>query len=652
MNDKLYFDNKKVSRLQSETIEKISKGRDFLRASLKKIFDAVLDQSILGLKIFWKNSDGTYVNFAQHIIEKAHLYACDMYAEISDIAILSLTPIALMCSNENLLLKVNDLIPNEISADYEETLKKVAELFNRVKNNKSYTINDAYQKTLAYIDVFVADRIINRQAQELFDKVASYSPEDLIMIKNAYQFAKDAHNGVPRKSGIPYISHPLCVAKILADDKMEADIVAAALLHDVVEDTDYTLDDVANKTNVLVSNYVDAVTQIKNVAETKEDKEDADDETFQKLMAMTKPGKKKMEYALYIKAADRIHNLSTISCFPDQKQLKKVHETRTKYLRLFKERGMNRYSNLIENLCFMIEDEELYGRISNTYDALYCLNRDGITSIETSISKALGNIPEQCVFCYQDRVRFECEVIPEKLLPSQIVEIIDSPTTDLAKIERYINKHQLPLENIYVVIDGLTPDSNIRNFVSLFIKAHNDVQEFFDKTHIIKNIEFDSEQNHFIVYIQDKYKNNVKCLFMMRKDYNDYQNGFKNGTVEKPLYSVDDFAEQITVYTRDGDEMKLPKDSCAIDFAYRIHTNMGLSLYEVMINDKLATPTTILHNGNRIEIKSHTSKHVKRDDVPYEDYTIEVNWLNYVKTESAKKSITRFIQSELAKLKK
>ena len=654
MDAKLYFDERKVSKLQNETIETISKGRDFLRFNLKKIFDAVLDANILKMKVFWKNDDGVSVNFVQHIIEKANLYATDMNAEISDVASLLLTPVTLICNDSSVpfSFEMDDILANEIRAEYMESLAKLTELFTRAKRNKNFTINDAYQSTLKFIDDYIAERIIDRQAKELFDKIASYTPEDLTMIKNAYQFAKDAHKGQPRKSGIPYISHPLCVARILADDKMQGDIVAAALLHDVAEDTDYTLDDIANKTNVPVSNYVDAVTQIKNTAETKESKEDADDETFKKLLAMTSSGKRKMEYALYIKAADRIHNLSTISCFPDNKQLEKVKETRTKYLRLFREHGMNRYANIIEDLCFKIENEELYSRISRAYSTLYNLNKDNMDAIEMSISKVLGNLPMQCRVCYNNAIRFECEVIAEKLLPSQIISIITSPTTDIHKVERYINKHQLPLENIFVVIDGLTSESTIRDFISLFIKAHNEVQEFFDKTHIIKRIEFDNEKDHFILYIQDKYKNNVKCLFMMRKDYNDYQNGFRGGMVEKELYSVDDFGEQITVLTRDGDKMKLPKGSCAVDFAYRLHTNMGLSLYEVVINNKIATPITVLHNNDQIEIKSHTGKHVKRDEVPYEDYTIEVNWLNYVKTESAKKSITRFIQSELAKLKK
>lgn len=655
MDAKLYFDERKVSKLQNETIEVISKGRDFLRINLKKIFDTVLDANILELKIFWKGDDGTSVNFVQHIIEKANLYATDMNAEISDVASLLLTPVTLVCHNSDVpfSFEMDDIFANEIKTEYEESLSKVTEFFTRVKRNKSFTINDVYQSTLKFMDNYIAEVIIERQAQELFDKIVSYTPEDLTMIKNAYQFAKDAHKGQPRKSGIPYISHPLCVAKILADDKMQGNIVAAGLLHDVAEDTDYTLDDIANKTNILVSNYVDAVTQIKNTAETNESKEDADDETFNKLLAMTSSGKRKMEYALYIKAADRIHNLSTISCFPDIKQLKKVKETRTKYLRLFKEHGMNHYSNIIEDLCFKIENEELYSRISKAYNTLYNLNKDNMEAIEMSISKILGKLPQVCSACYNNSiVRFECEVIPKKLLPSQIINKITSPTTDIHKVERYINKHQLPLENIFVVIDGLTSESTIRDFISLFIKAHNEVKEFVDKKHIIKSIEFDNKNDHFILYIQDKYKNNVKCLFMMRRDYNDYQNGFRGGMVEKELYSVDDFGEQITVFTRDGDKMKLPKGSCAVDFAYKLHTNMGLSLYEVVINNKVATPITVLHNNDQIEIKSHTGKHVKRDEVPYKDYTIEVNWLNYVKTELAKKSITRFIQSELAKLKK
>lgn len=657
MDTRLFFDEKLVSKLQNETIESVSKGRDFLRLNLKKMFDIIIDKRILEMRIFWKNTDGSSVNFVQHMIEKANLYATDMSAEISDIASLLLTPVYIFC-NHTISFEMDKVISNEIKVEYEETLSKAEAYFARVKNNRSFNLNDVYQSTLKFIDGFILEKIISRQAQELFDKIALYTPEDLPMVKNAFNFAKEAHNGVFRKSGIPYISHPLSVAKILANDKMQGDIVAAALLHDVVEDTDYTLEDIANKTNVPVSNYVDAVTQIKNTAETKEGKEDADDETFRKLLAMTSSGKRKIEYALYIKAADRIHNLSTISCFTDQKQLEKVKETRTKYLRLFQEHGMNRYAVKIEDLCFKIENLKLYNRISNSYERLLYLNQDKIKCIENTLKKVLRELPKQCEYYYvqnlngQNLVKFECEVVTEKLVPNQILKLIETPKTDINKVERYINKHLIPLKNIYIVVDGLTDKSTIRNFISMFIKALDNVEEFNSKTHIIKSIEFDDKKEHFILYVQDKYKNNVKCIFMMRKDYNDYQNGFRGGVVQKELYSVDDFGEQITVFTRDGKKMNLPKDSCAVDFAYKLHTNMGLSLYEVVINNKVATPITILHDNDQVIIKSHTGKHIKRDEVPYEDYTIEVNWLNYVKTESAKKSITRFIQSELAKLKK
>lgn len=656
MDTKLFFDEIFVSQLQNETIETVSKGRDFLRVNLKKIYDAILAKNVLEMKIFWKNADGSSVNFVQHIIEIANLYATDMKAEICDIACLLLVPVIILSEEQGrqFSVDINETLATEFKTYFGTIFSQANDYLTRVKNNKGYDMPKAYNSMIKHIDNLIAEKIIDRQANELFDKVTSYSPEDIILVESAYKFAKEAHKGVVRKSGIPYISHPLCVAKILADDKMQGDIVTAALLHDVVEDTNYTLDDIANKTNMLVANYVDAVTQIKSTAESKTSKEDADDETFKKLMVMTSSGKRKMKYALYIKAADRIHNLSTISCFPDQKQLEKVKETRTKYLRLFKAHGMNRYSMKIEDLCFKIENQKLYTRILKAYEKLFCLNEDNIKCIENSLKKALGNLPKQCSSLYNgpNSIRFECEVVTEKLIPSQILRLIESPTTDINKVERYINKHQIPLENIYVVVDGLTDKSTIRNFISLFIKALDDVAEFDDKTHIVKSIEFDNQKEHFIFFIQDKFKNNVKCLFMMRKNYNDYRNGFNSGTVEKELNTVDDLGEQITVFTRDGNMIKLPKGSCAVDFAYKLHTNMGLSLYEVVINGKQASPTTVLHDNDQIIIKSHTGKNVKRDKVPYEDYTIEVNWLNYVKTETAKKSITRFIQSELAKLKK
>lgn len=139
MDAKLYFDERKVSKLQNEAIETISKGRDFLRLNLKKIFDAVLDEGILKMKIFWKNDDGVSVNFVQHIIEKANLYATDMNAEICDVASLLLTPVTLICNDLNVSFsfEMDGILANEIKAEYMESLTKATELFTRVKETKS-----------------------------------------------------------------------------------------------------------------------------------------------------------------------------------------------------------------------------------------------------------------------------------------------------------------------------------------------------------------------------------------------------------------------------------------------------------------------------------------------------------------------------------
>lgn len=650
--DKGYFDKAKIAKFQNETIEILANDSDKARIKLKMMYDAILSDDVVKNQIFWKNTDNSYISYIWHIIKTANLYSKDMRANIVDIVSLLLMPVSIFTKEYgvNFTFNINEMLSMEEKTHFNELFEKSKGFFERVKKNKSFSLQDIYQNTLAFIDTLIAEDIIDRQAEELYDIVRSYAAEDITIIKNAYNFAKEAHKGVMRKSGIPYISHPLSVARILAEDKMQGNIVAAALLHDVAEDTVFTLDDITERTNIIVSRYVDAVTQIEETAKGEDEtKEDIDNRTFEKLLAMTSTGKKKMEYALYIKAADRIHNLSTISCFPDKKQLEKVKETRSKYLRLFKEHNMNNYATQIENLCFKIENEPLYNRVSKEYSKLYRNNVKQIKYIESSLNKVLRAIPMQCNVCYNNSVRFEYEIITKKLIPSQIKNTIDSATVDINKIERYINKHQIPMENIYIVLDGLTDKSTIRSFISLFIKAHNDVEEFLDKTHIIKNIEFNDVEDHFIISIQDKYRNTVKCFFMMRNVYNDYQNGFKSGIVDKELYSIDDLGEQITVYKRDGKPMQLPKDSCAIDFAYRLHTNMGSSLYEVIINGKLASPTTILKNNDKVVIKSHTKK--TEEEVAYDDYTIEVPWLIYVKTNLAKRTITRFLQSELSKIK-
>ena len=197
----------------------------------------------------------------------------------------------------------------------------------------------------------------------------------ILNVVNAFNLAEKLHNGQMRKDGTPYISHPVAVAKILAELDFDSEMIAAALLHDVVEDCGYTVEEIRQAFNENVANIVDAVTAIEeNEASIKDifydenfKKDSLDDQTFNKLISFGKQNK----LAFYIKFADRLHNLRTIESFSEYKQVEKVKETQKWIIPLAYLLKSKFFYDKLKDECYKVLNRELYTDLSGRYERYF-----------------------------------------------------------------------------------------------------------------------------------------------------------------------------------------------------------------------------------------------------------------------------------------
>lgn len=652
--------NNKFEKIRKDVIEKIAGDNETMQCQLKKTFDLINNKAIDQERAHYTDDKNESVSYIEHIYDTVKLYTFYMDAEIKEVVMAIALPLQVFNFKE-LNTDLFDF-EKDFGKSFCNKFKALFEEFNKLNkvldNQKGVEYQIKVKQRVEYIDNLVSHFIIERKANELARTVVNYAPECEDKLREVIEFTIKAHKGVTRKSGEPYVLHPISVAQILADENFEPDIIYAGVLHDVAEDTEFSLSDIGNLTNRKVMNLVDAVTQISDEEKfLDESKDEVDQRTFEKLCQMVNDGKDNyMKQALYVKAADRIHNLRTLSCFPEEKQRQKVDETEKWYLLLFKKYGVKKFSDDIEDLCFKIYNESFYYSIKDAYESILDSNDEELSTLDKVLRKVINhdtpiNISEN----FGAALNYNIEIVKSEYTMKQLYDVVELANSELnyQKIERYITKEYINMYDYFIILEGMGGKENLKTFVNSFVKAHNQKLDFAENGMIIKNISFDIEKQYCTVIVEDKYRNTVRCMFFMRHDYNNYINGYDSGIVGKEIIGEDDLVEQIVVYTRKLEERQLPIGSTVVDFAFKIHSDLGETIYAAKVNDKDANVLTRLHNGDKVEVFAYKQPgesdkviHVSEDDM----ITMKINWLNYVKTNAAKRKITKYFENILNNL--
>lgn len=470
---------------------------------------------------------------------------------------------------------------------------------------------------------------------ELQERVLGYHPDaNTELLKKAYSVAADAHIGQKRATNEPYIIHPLEVAATLADMKLDDISIAAGLLHDVVEDTDYTRDDITKLFGKEISDIVWGVTKISKISDI--DAEDAKAETLKKMiLAMTNDVR-----VILIKLADRYHNIRTLDALPEEKQKRVARETLDLYAPIAYRLGMGKIKTELEDIAFKYAYPEEFERIAWELNAK---KEWAIKKLENT-KKELEDIVAQYKMKGEVHYRIKREIsIYRKVLRQNIT--IDR-VFDLLALRIITDT----VENCYALMGEIhqrwtfiparwrdfiaTPKANGYQSIHTTVMTKEGVMfEIQIRTHEMHRVAEEGIAAHW------RYKDGVAFLdndqrLQWFRDMIDTHKENPNPREFLSMVKGDLIPNEVFVFTPKGKVINLKKGASPIDFAYAIHSEVGEHCKMAIVNETLVPLKTELNSGDVVEII--TSK----------DTRPSIDWLKYVATNRAKKKIMGYIQKQ------
>ena len=487
------------------------------------------------------------------------------------------------------------------------------------------------------------EEMINQGFQHLLDcYLASKHRKKVEIITKAFNFAKQAHKGVKRRSGEPYIMHPIAVAQIVCCEiGLGSTSICAALLHDVVEDTDYTVEDIENLFNPKIAQIVDGLTKISGGIFG--DRASAQAENFKKLLLTMNDDIR----VILIKIADRLHNMRTLGSMLPNKQYKIAGETLYIYAPLANRLGLNKIKTELEDLSFKYEHPEEYAQIEAKLKATK-EERDEVFNTFTAPIRAK---------------------LDKMGIKYRILARIKSPYSIWNKMQ---TKH-IPFDEIYdilavrIIFDPTDVEVEFDECFSIYVaiskiyKPHPDrlrdwVNHPKSNGYQALHVTLMSNKGQWIeVQIRSERMNDVaEQGFAAHWKYKDGTQGEDEGELEKWLRTIkeilDDpqpdamdfldtiklnlFASEIFVFTPKGEIKTMPQNCTALDFAFSIHTFLGSHCIGAKVNHKLVPLSHKLQSGDQVEILTSKSQHV------------QPSWINFATTAKAKAKITSILKRE------
>ena len=481
--------------------------------------------------------------------------------------------------------------------------------------------------------------------KELISRILTYHPSaDITMIEKAYKVASEAHEGQKRKSGEPYIIHPLCVAIILADLELDKETIVAGLLHDAVEDTWMTCDEITREFGPEVALLVDGVTKIGQLSYSK-DKVELQAESLRKMfLAMAKDIR-----VILIKLADRLHNMRTLQYMRPEKQQEKARETMDIYAPIAMRLGISKikvelddlslkylkpdvYYDLVHKVALRkSEREQFVGAIvkevkKHMDDANIKAQVDGRVKHFFSIYKKMVNQDKTIDQIYDlFAVRILVDTVKDCYAALGVIHEMYKPIP--GRFKDYI---AMPKPNMYQSLhttligpNGQPFEIQIRTYemhrtAEYGIAAHWKYKESSDgKAPVGKSEEEKLNWLRQILEWQRDMSDNKEFMSLLKND-------------------LDLFADSVYCFTPQGDVKTLPSGSTPVDFAYSVHSAVGNKMVGARVNGKLVPIEYEIKNGDRIEIiTSQNSQGPSRD------------WLKLVKSTQAKNKINQWFKKEL-----
>ena len=479
--------------------------------------------------------------------------------------------------------------------------------------------------------------------QRLINKVKEYHPsDDISMIEKAYNIANNAHKGQLRKSGEPYIIHPLCVALILADLELDKETIVGGLLHDVVEDTIMTEEDITREFSAEIALIVSGVTKLGQLSYSK-DKVEIQAENLRKMfLAMAKDIR-----VILIKLADRLHNMRTLQYMRPEKQLEKAKETMDIYAPIAQRLGISKIKTELDDLALKYSQPEVFNDLVKQINARKTEREEFVQQIVDEVSTHMKNANIDAEV--NGRVKHFFSIYKKMVNQDKTVDqiydlfavriIVDSVKDCYAALGvihemytpvpgRFKDYIAMPKANMYQSLHTTLMSSIGQPFeIQIRTQEMHKTAEYGIAAHWKYKESGGSKKG---VMAEEEKMSWLRQILEWQRDMSDNKE-----FLSLIKGDLDLFADDVYCFTPQGDVKTLPTGSTPIDFAYSIHSAVGNKMVGARVNGKLVPIDYRIQNGDRIEIlTSQNSKGPSRD------------WLNVVKSTQAKNKINQWFKKE------
>jgi guanosine-3',5'-bis(diphosphate) 3'-pyrophosphohydrolase len=476
------------------------------------------------------------------------------------------------------------------------------------------------------------DEVDAKFARLLHEVHESRPGDDLEIIRRAWAFSLEQHEGQKRASGEPYVVHPLEVALVLAELKMDSTAIAAGLLHDAVEDTDVTREEIEKCFGEQVAHIVEGVTKLDKIKFA--NREDHQAENIRKmLLAMVTDVR-----VVIIKLADRLHNMRTLEHLNPEKRQKIARETLDIFAPLAHRLGMGKLRGELEDLAFRYTDPFVYDQLSTEVDALRVEGEVFLQGIVTQLEAKLrehkieGRVEWRIKRLYSIQQKLVDQKIPvDQVYDLLAIRVIVPTVQDCYALLGLLHSIWRPVPGRIKDFIAMPRPNLYQSLHTTLIAPGGHQFEVQIRTEEMHRVAEEGIAAHWKYKAGDNVTAKDEARLAWVRQLMEWQREMSDPNEFMSTLKIDLYPEEVYTFTPKGKVVVLPKDSSPIDFAYAIHTEVGNTTIGAKVNGRIVPLRTKLRNGDIVEISTQTGHAPSRD------------WLSFTKSSRARNKIKHWI---------